>query len=120
MPRMKYKVQYIRIGTSDPQIARVFYEETLGLSLISQNIEDGYLLFSLSGITLIIEKPEDEGTLIPGRYLGISLKVKDIFSVYERLVEAGVKFTHSPEKQFWGGYLTEFSDPDGNVWTLLE
>jgi catechol 2,3-dioxygenase-like lactoylglutathione lyase family enzyme len=122
MDSLKYQVSYIRIGTHDPKVARQFYEETLGLSLISHNIEEGYLLLSLSGITLIVEKtdPEkNEEELRPGRYLGISLKVKDIFDVYERLSKEGVIFSHPPEKQFWGGHLTEFQDPDGNTWTLL-
>jgi catechol 2,3-dioxygenase-like lactoylglutathione lyase family enzyme len=116
---IQYQVSYIRIGVSDLQQSLAFYEEIMRLSLISQNIKEGYLLFTLSGITLIIEKSNEDDELCPCRYLGISLKVRDIFQVYEYFLSQGVKFMHSPEKQFWGGYLTEFNDPDGNVWTLL-
>jgi catechol 2,3-dioxygenase-like lactoylglutathione lyase family enzyme len=114
-----YKVTYIRVGSSDLHKARIFYEDILGLHLISQNIDKGYLLFSLAGITLIVEKADDDSEICPCRYLGISLKVQNIFNVYETFSELGVKFSQPPEKQFWGGYLTEFEDPDNNVWTLL-
>jgi len=114
-----YQVSYIRVGASDLYKARNFYEDILGLQLISQNIDKGYLLFSLAGTTLIIERADDESELCPCRYLGISLKVQNIDDVYQTFTELGVKFSHPPEKQFWGGYLTEFEDPDRNVWTLL-
>lgn len=119
MERMKYQVTYIRIGTVDLQKARAFYEDTLGLSLVTSNVEEGYLLFALSGITLIIECVNDQSVIYTGRYLGISLKVQDIFDVYQNLLNQGVVFLGPPEKQFWGGYLTEFQDPDNNTWTLL-
>jgi catechol 2,3-dioxygenase-like lactoylglutathione lyase family enzyme len=114
------QVSYIRVVSGDLHRAKQFYGDILGLHLISQNIDNGYLLFSLSGITLIIEKSDDDNTeLCPCRYLGITLKVHDIFEVYGTFSELGVKFSQPPEKQFWGGYLAEFEDPDGNVWTLL-
>jgi len=119
MEQMHYQVSYIRIGTTDLQKARSFYEGILGLSLISSNMEEGYLLFALSSITLIVEVAENNSDIRPGKYLGISLKVQDIYQVYQRLLEQGIKFKNPPEKQFWGGYLTEFSDPDNNVWTLV-
>ena len=120
MENTNYEVSYIRVGVSDAQQARNFYEDILGMQLIVDRSDDGYLLFSIGSITLIIETFSPEDMELPkGRYLGISLKVLDIADVYQALTEQGVKFTHPPEKQFWGGYLTEFFDPDGNVWTLL-
>jgi predicted enzyme related to lactoylglutathione lyase len=115
-----YHVSYIRVSASDLDQAWHFYGEIMELPLISNNIEAGYLLFNLAGITLIVEKSTEEGELCPCRYLGISLKVQDINEIYESFSSLGVIFSHPPEKQFWGGYLTEFQDPDGNTWTLLE
>jgi catechol 2,3-dioxygenase-like lactoylglutathione lyase family enzyme len=119
MADIHYQVSYIRVGASNLQKSRQFYEDILGLQLISQNLDNGYLLFSLAGITLIIEKTGEEDELCPCRYLGISLKVQNIFEVYKTFSQLGVEFIHPPEKQFWGGHLTEFEDPDGNIWTLL-
>jgi len=114
-----YHVSYIRIGTTNLIQADDFYDNVMGLSTISRNIEEGYILYSISGITLILETAGENDELQPGRYLGISLKVRDIFRIYNEFLDLGVQFTHPPEKQFWGGYLTEFCDPDNNVWTLL-
>ncbi|MFT3957121.1 MAG: VOC family protein [Piscinibacter sp.] len=33
---------------------------------------------------------------------------------HQDLVGKGVRFTGPPERQFWGGVLATFSDPDGN------
>ena len=121
MADLRYQVSYIRVSSSNLQKARQFYGEILGLPLVTLNIEAGYILFNLAGITLIVEESNDENDeLCESRYLGISLKVQDIFRVYDDFTKLGVKFSHPPKKQFWGGYLTEFKDPDGNVWTLLE
>ena len=119
MVQASYQVSYIRIGTTNLIQAEDFYDNVVGLSTISRNIEEGYILYSLSGITLILESTDENNELRPRRYLGISLKVRDIFRTYKKFLGLGVQFTHPPEKQFWGGYLTEFFDPDNNVWTLL-
>ena len=103
MDENHYQVSYIRVGASDLQQSLAFYEDILGLTLISKKIEDGYLLFKSSEITLIIEKSNEDDELCPCRYLGISLKVGDIFQKYEDFSNQGVIFTHPPEKQFWGG-----------------
>ncbi len=115
-----YHVSYIRVSASDLDQARHFYAEIMELPLVSDNAQAGYLLFNLAGITLIIEKSTENADLCPCRYLGISLKVQDIYEIYKAFTNLGVTFSHPPEKQFWGGYLTEFQDPDGNTWTLLE
>ena len=115
-----YHVSYIRISASDLDQAQHFYSEIMELPLVSDNTEAGYLLFNLAGITLIVEKSTENSELCPCRYLGISLKVQDINEIYETFTNLGVIFKHPPKKQFWGGYLTEFLDPDGNVWTLME
>ena len=116
-----YEVSYVRVCVKDIAVAREFYEDILGMPMIVDRSEDGYILLGLGCTTLIVEKanPEDKN-FSPGRYLGISLKVEGIAQIYESLKKQGVKFSNAPEKQFWGGYLTEFSDPDGNVWTMLE
>jgi len=120
-----YEVNYIRVGVSDLHVAQEFYEDILGMQMIVDRIEDGYLLFDLGCTTLIVETADAiVGDFPPklsrGRYLGISLKVREIHEFYETTASQGVKFTHPPEKQFWGGYLAEISDPDGNIWSLVE
>lgn len=39
---------------------------------------------------------------------------------YQRMNANGVTFTQQPEKQDWGRVLALFSDPDGNVFALVQ
>ena len=65
--------------------------------------------------------PEDlEAAELVGRFVGASLAVDDIQHVFERLRSNGVRFTGAPERQPWGGLMTHFHDPDGNVLTLVQ
>lgn len=121
MEATNYEVSYVSVCVKDIVIAREFYEDILGMPMIVDCSEDGYFLLSLGCTTLIVETANpEEKNLSSGRYLGISLKAGDIMKTYKTLEKQGVKFSNIPEKQFWGGYLTEFSDLDGNIWTLLE
>ncbi len=45
---------------------------------------------------------------------GIVLEVGDMDAFAARLKRHGVRFTHEPEVQPWGGILANFLDPDGN------
>ena len=120
MENTNYDVSYVRVAVNDIEKAKNFYEDILGMSLIVDRTEEGYILLNLGCTTLIVENTDSNDFDLPvGRYLGISIKVTNIQKVYEALLAENVKFSHPPQKQFWGGYMTEFSDPEGNVWTLL-
>src|SRR5690606_9442296 len=71
------------------------------------------------GPTLIVEMTDGQHPEEVGRFAGLSLEVKDIAAAHERLLAAGVEFTHPPTKQPWGGTLAHFKDPSGNVLTLV-
>jgi len=115
------KISAVRVFVSDIEAARRFYGTTLGLrQLWDHGIAVGYDV----GATLIVEAPspdEDEGgeENSVGRFVGCSLAVPDIEGTYRELSAKGVEFLHPPEKQPWGGTLTHFKDPSGNVLTLL-
>ena len=81
----------------------------------------GWAEFDVGGANLGIERAGDdtESQALVGRFLGVSLQVDDIQATYEKLSGNGIDFTGPPEKQPWGGSLAHFSDPDGNVLTLL-
>jgi predicted enzyme related to lactoylglutathione lyase len=55
-----------------------------------------------------------------GTWTGIVLLTSDCRAQYKELVDRGVKFTSEPKQPFWGGWITEFSDPDGNRFQLVE
>ena len=59
------------------------------------------------------------GTTEPGP-AGITFITDDIQKDHERLRRAGVEFPMPPEKMEWGEWLSQFVDPDGNVFDLKQ
>jgi predicted enzyme related to lactoylglutathione lyase len=55
-----------------------------------------------------------------GTWTGIIILTEDCRTAHRVLVERGVKFTTDPNEPFWGGWIAEFVDPDGNRLQLVE
>src|SRR2546428_11477762 len=51
---------------------------------------------------------------------GITFITDNIQKDHERLRRAGVEFPMPPEKMEWGEWLSQFVDPDGNVFDLKQ
>lgn len=99
-----------------------FYTETLGIPPTFRSDEMGWAQLATGEGQLAIERVtpgDEESEDLVGRFVACSLEVEDIEARYKLLVERGVEFLSSPEKQPWGGVLTNLRDPDGNVITLL-
>ena len=95
---------------------------TLEMPEIFASAEMGWAQFQAGAASLGIERVEagdEEGEALVGRFLGVSLEVDDIDSVYATLCDRGVEFAGPPTRQPWGGVLAHFDDPDGNTLTLL-
>ena len=106
------------------RIGRQFYGDKLGLSVEGFSAESGYCAFDTGPTKLILETiasdaPADDQALV-GRFTGLSFPVDDIKGAQERLSSLGVRFSGSPEKQYWGGWLSTFKDPDGNGLQLVQ
>jgi len=54
------------------------------------------------------------------RGTGIVFETDDIYSLYERLKEQGVKFTLKPTEMPWGGIVADFLDPDNNELEVVQ
>ena len=112
----------VRIFVKNWDAACDFYRVTLGLSERFRNDDIGWAEYDLGGPCFgvqLVSEDDQEGQDLIGRFVGVSLRVDDIDASYSRLVDSGVTFTSPPEKQTWGGSLAHFTDPDGNVLTLL-
>ncbi|MEM8503580.1 MAG: VOC family protein [Cyanobacteria bacterium P01_D01_bin.1] len=114
----------VRIFVSDVMLAKPFYQDLLGLDLEVDGLEEGYLVFRSGSMSMVVENSEatddTTGELLVGRLTGLSFKVSDILESYNKLVDAGVEFLDSPEKQPWGGLIAAFKDPDNNILTLVQ
>ena len=112
------------VGVSDADRARVFYRDTLGLSLIS---EDGFALaFDVGGIMLRVT-PVHEVRPQPHTVLG--WQVKNATATARALAKAGVQLERYPHVQqdedgVWtapgGAKIAWFKDPDGNVLSIAQ
>ena len=110
------KLKYANVSVTDFDRSLDFYQTTLGLPLLSADTKFGYASFATGTASLAIVRDPDSTRV--GRHTGIGLCVADLDAVYTRLAAAGVVFTMKPSKQPWGGYMSTFADPDGNVFYL--
>ena len=88
-----------------------------------QNELLSWVEFDAGGVKLGIERVDSNSSIedkaLIGRFLGVSLQVKDVESSYKHLMKEGVEFIAPPEKQGWGGTLAHLKDTSGNIITLV-
>ena|SRR5690242_11103337 len=113
------------VGVSDPERAKTFYRDTLGLKLVSEELPYA-LVFDCQGTMLrvtIVPKVKAAG------YTVLGWLVKDIAAMAERLQAAGVEFQrYQGMKQdklgVWtspsGARVAWFQDPDGNLLSISQ
>ena len=96
-----------------------FYRDTLGLT--PHSLRPDFVSFKWGGTRLSIgthSKVRGKSTE-PYRVM-VNLGVDDIHGEYESLRSKGVRFIRPPEKEDWGGWVSTFSDPDGNTLQLMQ
>ncbi len=121
---MKIRIAYVRVFVSDLERALKFYIQTLGLESAFVDNEMGWAQLKTEGTTLALEQisaADNETNQLIGRYLGVSLSVdEDLENIYKDLSAKGIPFSGPPQVMPWGGLMTQISDPDDNVLTLME
>jgi len=111
------RVNWLEVKVTDMKEAIAFYRDVLGLKVKKE--WPYYVIFDLPGtltfaITLGGKKGRKEGA--PNIYFA----VEDLNAEYEKLKEKGVNFIEPPKKQYWGGYAALFTDPDENLFYLVQ
>jgi catechol 2,3-dioxygenase-like lactoylglutathione lyase family enzyme len=113
------------IATTQPDRAKTFYSEVLGLKLV----EDGWfaLVYTAGGTRLHIQKVKE---FTPPPFTAIGWTVSDIAATAAALAKKGVKFERYPgmEQDAAGIWTTPdsvakvcwFKDPDGNTLSLTQ
>ena len=112
------------VPTTDPQKAKHFYKDLLGLKLLS---EDKYALeFDANGTLLRVTTVRE---LKPHPFTVLGWKVTDISSVIRDLNKKGIfferyDFLHQDDLGIWeapgGTKVAWFKDADGNILSLDE
>ncbi len=121
------------IFVSDQQRALEFYRDKLNFKVIMDNPYPGSGPERFRWITVAPDpmgpqiilyhpgmnaKKEKELKARIGTWTGIIFHTDDIHDSYANFKRRGVKFEAPPSQQFWGGWETSFSDPDGNRFHL--
>jgi catechol 2,3-dioxygenase-like lactoylglutathione lyase family enzyme len=112
------------IATTQPEKARVFYSEVVGLRMVEDT--PYALVFDANGTMLRIQKVQ---ALTPAGHTVLGWHVADIHETVEILLKRGVTFARysglPPDEQgVWttpdGNKIAWFTDPDGNTLSLTE
>lgn len=121
---MELSTPMLFAATTDPERARKFYEEILGLTFIAD--EPYALAFQVGELPLRIQKVESKPTI---NYTVLGWMVTDIQQAVQELSEAGVVFLRFDELSqdadgIWqspgGAKVAWFRDPDDNTLSLTE
>jgi catechol 2,3-dioxygenase-like lactoylglutathione lyase family enzyme len=113
------------VATSDPDRAKKFYRDTLGLPLVSEELPFA-LVFDANGTTLRVTVVKQ--VTLAG-YTVLGWKVPDIVAAAKALLSAGVRFERYPGMEqdglgIWsspaGTKVAWFKDPDGNTLSISQ
>jgi predicted enzyme related to lactoylglutathione lyase len=115
---MKVNSCVINVTSENPARLMEFYRETVGLA---PNPDIGEGAFDAGGTPFLIDGHSDVRgpTKEPARML-VNFFVDDLAAEQKRLEGAGVTFIRSAGKEYWGGVISTFVDPDGNYCQLIE
>ncbi len=111
------------IAASDPERAKKFYRDTLGLPLVSEELPFA-LVFDAHGTMLRVSIVQE---VVPARYTVLGWQAADIVAAVRALSEAGVRFERyagmeQDELGIWtspgGAQVAWFKDPDGNTLSI--
>jgi len=117
---------YSGFAVDDPEKARQFYGETLGLRVSVMDEEHGLMTLHLAGgrDTLVYRKPDLE----PANYTILNFSVDNVEKAVDELAERGVSFERyegfdQDEKGIARGPgpgIAWFKDPAGNILSVLQ
>ncbi len=115
---MKVNSFLVNLTSEEPQRLGAFYENVVGLPKREGMGENA---FALGDATLTIDGHSETkgGAREPQRVL-IDFFVDDLAAEQKRLEDQNVEFIRKAGREYWGGVISTFVDPDGNYCQLIE
>ena len=125
---MKPNISFIGLGVRDIEESLKFYRDILGFSTHQYKEGDDHVLFELNGSWMSIyprEKLAEDATVSAegSGFAGFTLahnvaSEAEVDELISTLKSKGVTIVKEPQKVFWGGYSSYFSDPNGYLWEV--
>jgi len=124
---MDQRMSIITLGVSDLKQSRSFYE-SLGWEVATEQQSEDIVAFNLQSFVLALYPREDLGkdadvemssSANPSFTLAYNVNSEDeVDRTINEVRNVGAKIVKEPQKVFWGGYSSYFSDPDGYLWEV--
>ena len=115
---MKVNSLILNITSEDPERLIAFYRDVVQLE---PNPQVGEGAFSIGDATLSIDgHSETKGPAKEPHRALIDFMVDDLTAEQARLEAQGVKFIRTAGREYWGGVISTFLDPDGNYCQLMQ
>jgi predicted enzyme related to lactoylglutathione lyase len=116
--RMNVTNTLVNITSENPERLLAFYRDTVGLPV---QPDMGDHAVNAGGTTLAFDgHSETRGNAREPSRILIDLFVEDIAAEEQRLEAAGVNFIRKQGREYWGGVISTFVDPDGNYCQIIE
>ncbi|MEO9255333.1 MAG: VOC family protein [Tepidiformaceae bacterium] len=108
----------INVNSPSPEKLIAFYRDVVELE---NEPEMGEGAFKAGPASFIIDGHSEisANTREPARVL-VTMRVNDLAAEHERLKNRGVPVIRTMGKEYWGGIISTFEDPDGNYFQLSE
>jgi predicted enzyme related to lactoylglutathione lyase len=108
----------INVTSEHPEALIAFYRDVLQLP---KNADMGEGAFDVAGGHVLIDgHSQTKGKAAEPHRVLINFFVEDLAAEQQRLEAQGVVFIRNKGKEYWGGTISTFLDPDGNYLQLLE
>lgn len=117
------KIQVTGVFVSDQDKALDFYTNALGFEVrndmqMGENFRWIEVAPTGADVSLSLAIPMNGAQA--GGATNIIFDTSDMDSAAKALKDKGVTFVQEPTAQPWGGIMAMFSDPDGNVFSLVQ
>ena len=109
----------LQLASENPQRLAAFYRDVVQLPA-QPEFGDHAFAFGPAGTLFVVDHSQVAGpTREPARAI-IDLHLVGLDDEQARLEAAGVSFARSKGVEYWGGVISTFTDPDGNLVQLME
>lgn len=116
---MKVNLVILNINSDRPNHLLGFYRDVVGLEPHPDKNRESTLV--AAGMELVFDNHSDVRgrSTQPARML-LNFFVDDLAAEQKRIEGHGIEFIRSGGREYWGGVISTFEDPDGNYVQLIE